>query len=302
MPAPETRTGETTIRLVGIGGTGVVSVAQILGTAAMLDGRQSRGLDQTGLAQKGGTVVSDIRIFDSDDDRTGQAGTGGVDAYLALDLIGATDPRQLGGADPGRTVAVVSTSLVPTGSMVLDPATHVTGLGSPLGALEARTRRELNVCLDAEGLAQKLFGDHMPANTIVVGAAWQRGLIPLSLESIERAVRMGGGRSAEKTIAAFHWGRAVVADPGAVARATGSPALDRRPPAPELVALVKSVADPGTELHRILAVRVPDLAAYQNLRYAVRYIDAVRAVLAREREISAGRSPSPRPTPASCTA
>ncbi|GAA3512349.1 indolepyruvate ferredoxin oxidoreductase [Streptosporangium album] len=291
MPVPESRTGETTVRLVGIGGTGVVSVAQIIGAAAMLDGRQSRGLDQTGLAQKGGTVVSDIRIFDGGDDRTGQSGTGGVDAYLALDLIGATDPKQLGGADPGRTVAVVSTSLVPTGSMVLDPATHVTGLGSPIGALEARTRRELNVYLDAEDLAQKLFGDHMPANTIVVGAAWQRGLIPLSLESIERAIRVNGGKAAEKTIAAFHWGRAVVADPDAVSRATGSPAPAEQPPAPRVAALVDSVAAPGTELHRILAVRVPDLAAYQNLRYAARYADAVRAVLAGEREVSADRSP-----------
>ncbi|MFJ2032123.1 indolepyruvate ferredoxin oxidoreductase family protein [Streptosporangium sp. NPDC087985] len=291
MPTPEFRTGETTIRLVGIGGTGVLSVAQILGTAAMLDGRQSRGLDQTGLAQKGGTVVSDIRIFDGDDDRTGQAGTAGVDAYLALDLIGATDPKQLGGADPDRTVAVVSTSLTPTGSMVLDPATHVTGLGSPVGALESRTLRELNVYLDAEDVAQKLFGDHMPANTVVVGAAWQRGLIPLSLESIERAIRLGGGKAADRTVAAFHWGRAVVADPEAVVRATGSPAPAEQPPSPEVTALVASIAAPGTELHRILAVRVPDLAAYQNLRYATRYADAVRAVLDREREVSDGRSP-----------
>ncbi|MDP9862290.1 MULTISPECIES: indolepyruvate ferredoxin oxidoreductase family protein [Streptosporangium] len=293
MPAPPPRTGETMIRLVGIGGTGVVSVAQILGTAAMFDGRQSRGLDQTGLAQKGGTVVSDILIFDGggDGDRSGRAGTGGVDAYLALDLIGATDPKQLRGADRDRTVAVVSTSLAPTGSMVLDPATHVTDLGGQVGALESRTRRELNVYLDAEDVAQKLFGDHMPANTIVVGAAWQRGLIPLSLEAIERAIRLGGGKSADRTIAAFHWGRAVVADPEAVARATGSPAPVEQPPNPEIVRLVDSVAAPGTELHRILLVRVPDLAAYQNPRYAVRYVEAVRAVLAREAEISAGHCP-----------
>ncbi|OUC90297.1 indolepyruvate ferredoxin oxidoreductase [Streptosporangium minutum] len=291
LPAPPARTGETMIRLVGIGGTGVVSVAQILGTAAMFDGRQSRGLDQTGLAQKGGTVVSDILIFEGDDDRSGRAGTSGVDAYLALDLIGATDPKHLSGAGRDRTVAVVSTSLVPTGSMVLDPSTHVTDLGSPIGALESRTRRELNVYLDAEDVAQRLFGDHMPANTIVVGAAWQRGLIPLSLESIERAIRLGGGRSAERTIAAFHWGRAVVADPESVARATGAPVTAERPPRPEVAELVDSVAATGTELHRILTVRVADLVAYQNLRYAARYADAVRAVLSLERETSAEECP-----------
>ncbi|MFF5206062.1 indolepyruvate ferredoxin oxidoreductase family protein [Streptosporangium sp. NPDC000396] len=291
MPAPEFRTGETTIRLVGIGGTGVVSVAQMLGTAAMLDGKQSRGLDQTGLAQKGGTVVSDILIFEGGDDRSGKAGTASVDAYLALDLIGATDPKQLSAADRDRTVAVVSTSLVPTGSMVVDPSRHVTELGSPIGALESRTRRELNVYLDAEDVAQALFGDHMPANTIVIGAAWQRGLIPLGLESIERAIRMGGGKSADKTIAAFHWGRAVVADPEAVTRAMGSDAPAEQPPSPEIVRLVDSIAAAGTELHRLLMVRVPDLAAYQNLRYATRYAEAVRAVLAKERAVSAGLYP-----------
>ncbi|MFB9676469.1 indolepyruvate ferredoxin oxidoreductase family protein [Streptosporangium vulgare] len=288
MPLPEARTGETSIRLVGIGGTGVVSVAQILGTAAMLDGRRSRGLDQTGLAQKGGTVVSDVLIFDGDGDRSARGGAASVDAYLALDLIGATDPAHLAAADRDRTVAVVSTSLVPTGSMVLDPATHLTDAGSPIGALESRTRRELNVYLDAEEMAQALFGDHMPANTIIVGAAWQRGLIPLGLESIERAIRAGGGKGAERTVAAFHWGRAVVAAPEAVAAATRPAAPAAPPPAPEAVRLVDAVAEPGTELHRILTVRVPDLVAYQNARYAARYADAVRAVLAREREVSPG--------------
>jgi indolepyruvate ferredoxin oxidoreductase len=291
MPVPEARTGETTIRLVGIGGTGVISVAQILGTAAMLDGKQSRGLDQTGLAQKGGTVVSDILIFEGDGDRSAQAGTASVDAYLALDLIGATDPKHLSAADRDRTVAVVSTSLIPTGSMVLDPSTHVTEVGSPIGALESRTRRELNVYLDAEKVAQELFGDHMPANTIIMGAAWQRGLIPLSLESIERAIRLGGGKAADRTIAAFHWGRAVVADPEAVARETRSQAPAEQPPSPETTRLADSIAAPGTELHRILTVRMADLAAYQNPGYATRYADAVRAVLAAERQISAERSP-----------
>ncbi|GGS48617.1 pyruvate ferredoxin/flavodoxin oxidoreductase [Planobispora rosea] len=276
-------TDGSTIRLVGIGGTGVVSVAQILGTAALIDGKQSRGLDQTGLAQKGGTVVSDILIFEGDDDRTGQASAASVDAYLALDLIGATDPKHLRTADRDRTVAVVSTSLVPTGSMVLDPATHLTEPSSPIGALEARTRRELNVYLDAEGLSQALFGDHMPANTIVVGAAWQRGLIPLSLQAIEQAIRAGGGKSAEKTVAAFHWGRAVVAAPEAVAAATGSPEAPAPRPEGEILRLIESVgAAEGGELRRLLEIRIPDLAAYQDLRYAARYADAVRAVLARE--------------------
>ncbi|GII95478.1 indolepyruvate ferredoxin oxidoreductase family protein [Sinosporangium siamense] len=285
LPLPEpVVTGEAVIRLVGIGGTGVVSVAQILGTAAMLDGKRSRGLDQTGLAQKGGTVVSDVRIFDGPHDRSGRASAASVDAYLALDLIGATDPKHLATADRERTVAVVSTSLVPTGAMVVDPSRHVTDLGSPIGALESRTRRELNVYFSAEELAKELFGDHMPANTLVVGAAWQRGLIPLSLGAIERAIRLSGGKAAERTLAAFHWGRAVVAAPESVERA-GKPAEPVAPaPAPAEAALIESVgATPGGELHRLLTVRVPDLAAYQNISYAASYAKAVRAVLEEER-------------------
>ncbi|WP_093170716.1 indolepyruvate ferredoxin oxidoreductase family protein [Sinosporangium album] len=283
LPAPAVDGSEFTVRLVGIGGTGVVSIAQILGTAAMLDGKQSRGLDQTGLAQKGGTVVSDIRIFDGAEDRTAKAGAGSVDAYLALDLIGATDPKNLKAADRDRTVAVVATGLMPTGAMVVDPSRHVTDLGSPIAALESRTRRELNVFFDAEALAQELFGDHMPANTLIVGAAWQRGLIPLSLDAIEQAVRLGGGKSAERTLAAFHWGRAVVSAPEAVQRQTERPAPVATA-TPDELALIDGVgAAPDGELHRLLMVRVPDLAAYQNIRYAASYAYAVRAVLESER-------------------
>ncbi|WP_431894886.1 indolepyruvate ferredoxin oxidoreductase family protein [Nonomuraea sp. bgisy101] len=265
MPVPDLHSRDTTIRLVGIGGTGVVSVARLLGKAALMDGRQSRGLDQTGLAQKGGTVVSDIRLFDGEEDRTGQASAASVDAYLALDVIGATDPKHLRTCSPSRTVAVVSTHLSPTGGMVLDPATHITDLGPQLTALEARARSV--VALNAERLAQALFGDHMQANTIVLGAAWQLGLIPLSLESMEKAL----GRSA----AAFHWGRAVIAAPSAVDALFPAPTVAE--PAAEVLRQI-AFAGEGSELHRLLAVRVPDLVAYQNPRYALRYLAAVREV------------------------
>ncbi|MFE3448871.1 indolepyruvate ferredoxin oxidoreductase family protein [Nonomuraea sp. NPDC059194] len=265
MPVPDLHAKDTTIRLVGIGGTGVVSVARLLGKAALMDGRQSRGLDQTGLAQKGGTVVSDIRLFDGEEDRSGQASAASVDAYLALDVIGATDPKHLRTTSPSRTVAVVSTHLSPTGGMVLDPATHVTDLGPQLTALEARARSV--VALNAERLAQALFGDHMQANTIVLGAAWQLGLIPLSLTSMEKAL----GKSAT----AFHWGRAVIAAPSAVDALF--PATSAPEPSAEVLRQI-AFAGEGSELHKLLAVRVPDLVAYQNPRYAQRYLAAVREV------------------------
>ncbi|MEU6998080.1 indolepyruvate ferredoxin oxidoreductase family protein [Nonomuraea sp. NPDC046570] len=275
LPLP-VRRAEATIRLVGIGGTGVVSVAQILGKAALLDGRRSRGLDQTGLAQKGGTVVSDIRVFDGEEDLPGQATAASVDAFLALDLIGASEPKHLNAADPDRTVAVVSTTLVPTGAMVVDPSRHVTDLDAQIAALEARTLAAENVYLDAEQVSLALFGDHMPANTIMVGAAWQRGLIPIGLEAMEKAL------GSDKAVAAFHWGRAVVAAPEAVSRAVGESVVTPAELSAQVRRLIESVGAPeGGELDRLLRVRVPDLAAYQNLRYAARYADAVKAVHSR---------------------
>lgn len=189
-----------------------------------------------------------------------------MDAYLALDVIGGTDPKHLRTASPERTVAVVSTHLSPTGAMVLDPSQHVTDLGPQLAALESRTRSV--VALNAERLAQALFGDHMQANTIVLGAAWQRGLIPLSLASMEKAL----GKSAT----AFHWGRAVISAPAAVEALFTVPE-----PAEPSAEVLRQIAFADGELHRLLAVRVPDLVAYQNPRYALRYLEAVREVHSR---------------------
>src|SRR3954447_10356223 len=112
---------EATLRLIGIGGTGVVTVAQVLGMAALLDGRHVRGLDMTGLAQKGGPVVSDLVISAEEREGSNRAVTAGVDAYLGFDLLGAASPKNLWTADPRRTVAVVSTHQTPTGEMVIDP-------------------------------------------------------------------------------------------------------------------------------------------------------------------------------------
>ena len=106
------------LHMMGIGGTGVVTVNQILGTAALLDGRHVRGLDQTGLSQKGGPVVSDLRIAPRPIEAANKVSAGGADLYLGFDLLVATDPTNLDKAESGRTVAVVSTSQIPTGQMV----------------------------------------------------------------------------------------------------------------------------------------------------------------------------------------
>ncbi|MEA2123613.1 MAG: indolepyruvate ferredoxin oxidoreductase [Solirubrobacteraceae bacterium] len=277
LPDPVVTPGEKTIRMIGIGGTGVVTMAQIVGMAALMDGKQVHGLDQTGLAQKGGPVVSDLRILEHDDEGSNRAVAGGVDAYLGFDLLGATSPANLFTADPDRTVAVVSTHRTPTGAMIVDPTVEFAALSDSLDVIDRHVHE--GIYLDPQALSEALFGDHMPSNSLLLGAAWQRGLIPLSLESIEAAIRLNGA-AVDATIAAFHWGRATVAAPDAVEDAT-------RVELPEVAVsdaareIVDAVGATG-ELRALLERRVEELIAYQDRSYAIDYAEFVAGVRRRE--------------------
>jgi indolepyruvate ferredoxin oxidoreductase len=270
--------------LTGIGGTGVVTVNQILGTAALLDGKAVSGLDQTGLSQKGGPVVSHLRILDRPADVAGKVGAGEADAYLGFDLLVATAPGNLARARPDRTIAVVSTSRVPTGAMVASPDVAFPDAGDLRTAIDRLTRKDESVYLDALGLAEALFGDHMAANMLVLGAAFQAGAIPLSTASIEQAIALNGV-SVEMNTEAFRAGRLLVADPQWVATVEGrrAGAVQRAPAlSDEARRLVDSTGASG-ELRRLLEVRVPELIAYQDARHAADYVSFVRHVAEAER-------------------
>jgi indolepyruvate ferredoxin oxidoreductase len=288
---PSPANGEVVIRMMGIGGTGVVTVNQIVGMAALIDGAHVTGLDQTGLSQKGGPVTSDLRISREPSEGSNRASAAGADVYLGFDLLGAANPKNLAVCDPKRTVAVVSTSAVATGKMVVDPAQRFPARAPQLELIDAVTRSELNIALDAQELSERLFADHMPANTIVLGAAWQRGLVPLSLAALERAIELNGV-AVEKNRAAFAWGRAAVAAPDAVQAATsqrGEPDPEPEPSERERELIDRVTREEG-ELRRLLALRVPELAAYQDAAYAERYADKIARVKAAEEERSPGRS------------
>jgi indolepyruvate ferredoxin oxidoreductase len=280
LPEPARRDGgEANLYLMGIGGTGVVTVNQILGTAALLEGRPMRGLDQTGLSQKGGAVVSHCRILTRPGESANKIGAGQADAFLAFDVLTANDVRNLSRARPGHTVAVVSTSRVPTGLMVRDAGVAFPEEGALRARIDSVTDAARNVYLDAEGIAERLFGSHLPANLVVVGAAWQAGLIPLEAASIERAIALNGAAVAAN-VQAFRAGRRVVAEPGWPGAAPAGAAAPA-PLAPAARAIVDGVGA-GGELRRLLEVRVPDLVAWQDARVARRYADFVRRVLAAE--------------------
>jgi indolepyruvate ferredoxin oxidoreductase len=258
------------LRITGVGGTGVVTIAQILATAAAAEGRQVRSLDQTGLAQKGGAVVSDLKIGVGPFERAAKLADGECDLYLGCDSLVATDGANLRVADPARTVAVVSTAEVPTGQMVVNTGSHFPGAGQVMAAVEGSVASAR--FLDAAGLARELFDDEQYANMILVGVAYQAGALPIGAEAIEHAIRLNGV-AAEANIAAFRQGRLSVSRPAGA-----------QPEEPTLE---------QTSLAALLARRAPELAAYQDSAYASAYAEFVERVRAREAAVTGEEAGGP---------
>jgi indolepyruvate ferredoxin oxidoreductase len=294
LPEPEqlTTADDFAVRMMGIGGTGVVTVNQVLGMAALIDGLHVAGLDQTGLSQKGGPVVSDLRISREPLAVASKTPAGSIDLYLGFDLLGAASDQNLLTTDPERTVAVVSTHAVPTGRMVVDVNERFPELAAQLDRIDATTRAHHNLYLDAQMLSERLFGDHMMSNTLALGAAYQRGVLPVSADALEQAIRLNGA-AVEKNLAAFAWGRAVVAAPDTVERATRPP--EEIVPVRELTRSERELVDLAVngdrgELRRLAEVRVPELVAYQDEAYARRWAELVRRAHVAEQERTPGHS------------
>jgi indolepyruvate ferredoxin oxidoreductase len=215
-----------------------------------------------------------------------------VDLYLGFDLLGAASAKNLVTADRERTMAVVSTSAVPTGRMVIDVNERFPELAAQLDKIDAATRSEHNLYLDAQQLSERLFGDHMMTNTLALGAAYQRGLLPVSAEALERAIELNGA-AVEKNLGALRWGRAVVAAPDAVEEATRPPqAIEAVRELSEVEREIVSLAVNGDrgELRRLAEQRVPELVAYQDADWARRWAELVRRVHVAEQERTPGHS------------
>ena len=288
---PEPRAGDGdhfAMRIAGVGGTGVVTVAQIVATAAHLEGRFVRGLDETGIAQKGGPVVSDLRIGRRPIEAPHKLAAGECDLYLGCDILVAADARRLAVARADRTIAVVSTAQVPTGRQVADPTLEPPPVAQLQARIASRSRSADNVWLDAAARSRALFGSEVCANVLLLGAAYQQGALPLPAHAIEAAIaQIGDG--AEANLEAFRQGRL------AVARSAGPPAPHAPPQRTAAPAgapagtdaridmlIAATGAPPGGELERLLRTRVPDLVAYQDLGYASRYAELVGRVRSAE--------------------
>ena len=256
LPAPEPCRTAANILIAGVGGTGVVTVSQILGTAAHLDGLFVSTLDRTGLAQKGGAVFSHVRIAPADRAHAPtRIPANAADVLIGADQVTAASREALALASPTRTVAVVNSHLAPTAEFVLRQRreTDSTELRE---RLRERVRRMAEV--DADGAVRALFGTAACANVFLLGHAFQSGAIPASLAALERAIAVNGVAVADN-LAAFHCGRAAAHDPRLLPEAV------RRPRAGAMAPPV------SRSLDERIAYRRAYLVDYQDEALAARY-------------------------------
>lgn len=286
------------VRVTGVGGTGVVMLAAVIAAAAREDGRHVRGVDMTGLAQKGGAVVSDVRISDGALEQSGLVPAGTADLLLALDGLTSADPANLAVIDAARTTAVASSTSTPTGVMCTDVRAERPDGVALAGAIGRSAARA--VTADAAAVARGIFGDATVQTTLLLGAAVQAGALPVSPAAVENALR-SNGIAVAANIQAFRRGRQLVAAPEAVAAAIGkaSPAPDA-PAAPAWAKLLVSevlgtpvegglAVELPADLRESIALRVAELKAWGDASDARRYVEDL-AVLARAERGVAPRS------------
>ena len=258
------------ILVTGIGGTGVVTIGALIGGAAYLEGKGISVLDQAGLAQKGGAVISHIRIAaDPDHTPTARIPAGGADLLLGCDLLVAAEGDCLARLQPGHSRAVVNTHRTVTGAFIENPDQQIP-LAMMLGQIAENLRPDGLFSLEASQLATGLLGDSIATNLFVVGYAWQQGLIPVSATAIERTIELNGA-AVKMNIAAFRWGR----------RAAHNLA--------QIQAMVVPPAPLPMSLDQLVIRRVADLTLYQDAAWAARYQGLVNQVIATEKTLLPGR-------------
>jgi len=274
--APGAQEASYAIVVAGIGGTGVVTIGQLLGMAAHLEGRGVSVLDMAGLAQKGGAVHSHIRIAPSPAQLYAtRVAMGEADLVLGCDLIVGTGTEVLGKIQRGRTRALMNTGEAPTAALMHDRDWRFPAAGMLAQAQAAVGAPEALVCLDAQDIATRLMGDALYANPLMLGAAWQMGWIPLRHESLVRAIELNGV-AIERNLRAFEWGRAAAHDLAGVLRLLEGPAAGA------------AAAGAPLGLDALVTARADFLVGYQDARLAVRYRALVERVAAAERPLGAG--------------
>jgi indolepyruvate ferredoxin oxidoreductase len=254
LPLPEVPAidGTWNVVITGVGGTGVVTIGAVLAQAAQIDGKGAGMMEMAGLAQKGGAVHIHCRLADTPDDISAiRVATGEADALIGGDLVVSAGAKTLGLTSAGRTGAVVNSHEIITGDFTRN--TEFTLPSDRLRlALEARLKDRVDF-FDASDLAKAVMGDSIFSNMMIFGAAWQRGLIPLSHAAMVQAIELNGA-AVERNLRAFEVGRWAVLHPDEAAAIV----------TPRVIALPKT-------LDERIAFRADHLTAYQGARLARRY-------------------------------
>jgi indolepyruvate ferredoxin oxidoreductase len=256
------------IIVTGIGGSGVVTIGGILGMAAHLEGKGVGVIDMAGLAQKGGAVYSHIRIANRPEDiHAIRVAAGGADLVIGGDVVVAGTKKVLSAFKPGTKVVINSFEYMP-GDFTRD-ADFSLPLERIKRAIAKASGHELRDVVNVTKIATELLGRSIGGNMIMIGYCYQMGALPLSVESIEKAIELNG-EEVEMNLAAFRYGRRAAADPAAIE------ALMK--PAPEAINDSLKISQSFAET---VDRRAAFLTDYQNAAYARRYrnwVERVRTV------------------------
>jgi indolepyruvate ferredoxin oxidoreductase len=271
LPAPALPSTATPygILVTGIGGTGVVTVGQILAMAAHVEGKGAVVLDMSGLAQKGGPVMSHVRLADNQADlHSTRVGTGSADLVIGCDQIVTASRDALSRMGEGRTWAAINSTGATTAAFVKNPDWQFPGESSQGEILRACGADRVEF-VDAGRIATALMGDSIATNMFMLGYSFQKGHVPLSEAALMKAIELNGV-SVGFNKAAFNWGRYAAVDLNAVTKMT----------APAQVIEFKR----SQTLDEVVTRRIELLTAYQNAGYAQQYrefVDTVRAAESR---------------------
>jgi len=280
-PALPTLDRPWNILVTGIGGTGVVTIGAIVGMATHLEGRGFTALDMAGLAQKGGAVTSHLRIAERPDQiYATRIAAGGADAVLACDIVVAAGPDALSKMAAGRTRAVVNTHESITAAFLTDPDAAIHSSGLTATVAKAVGGMDHVDAMDAAKIATALCGDSIATNMFMLGYAFQKGLVPVSSEAIEKAIEMNGAAVRMNTDA-FRWGRRAALDLKAVMEA----AFPK-----DMGSSLWAHRKLSETLDELIERRSAFLTGYQNAAYAETYKAFVAKVRAVEQAKVPGRT------------
>ena len=254
-PLPDGRSFN--VLITGVGGTGIVTIGAVLGMAAHIDGTAVSVVDQLGFAQKGGSVVTHIRLAKQRSDiHAPRINSAATDTLLACDMLVSGHDKINPALDTDRTVGVVNTTSQITGDF-----TQNGDLGFPVDTLESRllksTKQASLFLLPASQLALATLGDTLAANLMITGYAWQKGMLPISREAIQGAIELNG-IAVDWNIQAFEWGRALAHEPELL--------HDLLKPKADVITLVEDAAPQA-----LGASLASELERYHNLAYASDY-------------------------------